>query len=166
MKKLFSSGIVIALALLIVAGCGKNADVKLLEKAKNYEANEQFNQAISSYEKILSKYPESPLCAEALYRVGQVYTNGMQSFDSAITTFKEVMDTYPDNPYCAHAQFMIGFIYANSLQDTTNARSAYETFLLNYPEHELAPSVEWELKYLGKDINEIPELQQKDTATE
>jgi hypothetical protein len=43
---------------------------------------------------------------------------------------------------------------------------AYNTFLQNYPDHELAPSVEWELRYLGKDINDIPELKALEAETQ
>ena len=53
---------------------------------------------------------------------------------------------------------MVGFIYANTTSDTAQARLEYNQFLQNYPDHELVPSVEWELQYLGKDINNIPEL--------
>jgi hypothetical protein len=50
------------------------------------------------------------------------------------------------------------------VQDTTKAREAYTKFLEKYPNHELVSSVEWELKYLGKDINEIPELMDLEPA--
>jgi len=43
-------------------------------------------------------------------------------------------------------------------RDTAKAGQAYRTFLVKFPNDELRPSVEWELKYLGKDIDDIPEL--------
>jgi hypothetical protein len=42
--------------------------------------------------------------------------------------------------------------------DTTKAGAAYRTFLEKFPTHDLADDVQWELKYLGKSIDEIPEL--------
>ena len=162
MKKLFAVLAILTLAIVMITGCGKNGDVKLLEKAKTYEENEQFDQAIASYEKLIKDYPDSPNCAEAMYRAGLVYTNGMQNFETAINTFSTVIDTFPQSPFAAHSQFMIGFIYANSLSDTVNAKVAYEAFLSKYPDNDLVPSVEWELQYLGKDINDIPELQQRE----
>ena len=74
---------------------------------------------------------------------------------------QKVVDKYPDNKYAAESQFMIGFVYANSAVDTLKARGAYNTFLERYPDHELVSSVQFELKYLGKDINQIPNLMQQ-----
>jgi len=60
------------------------------------------------------------------------------------------------------AQFMVGYIYANpqfgDVQDLEKAKNSYEVFLKKYPNHELAPSVQFEMDNLGKDINEIPAL--------
>ena len=53
---------------------------------------------------------------------------------------------------------MIGYIYANVLDDSENAQVEYNLFLQKYPDHELTPSVKFELDFLGKDINDIPQL--------
>ena len=58
----------------------------------------------------------------------------------------------------AQAQFMIGYIYANILNDNSQAELNYKNFLDRFPDHELAPSVQFELDHLGKDINEIDVL--------
>ena len=41
-----------------------------------------------------------------------------------------------------------------------NRRKMFERkeFLEKYPDHELAPSVQFEIQWLGKDINDIPTL--------
>ena len=44
------------------------------------------------------------------------------------------------------------------LSDNHKAELNYTIFLDRFPEHELAPSVQFELDYLGKDINEIDVL--------
>ena len=152
--------------LVLIFGCGKLPDERLMDKAKKLEQQEKFSEAINSYEKLVEQYPTSPLAAEALYRAGLVYTNGLQDFDNAISSLQRVIEKYPDSQLAAQCQFMIGFIYANNTSDTLQARLAYSKFLENYPEHELVPSVEWELKYLGKDINEIPELQNLDQVSQ
>ena len=57
-----------------------------------------------------------------------------------------------------HAQFMIGYIYANVINDEKSAKVEYQEFLKKFPNHELAPSVKFEIDYLGKSIEEIPAL--------
>ncbi|NQT26683.1 tetratricopeptide repeat protein [candidate division KSB1 bacterium] len=158
MKRILAILLMLALALGMLAGCGKMTDEKLMALGKEMEERENFDEAIGYYEKLVQDYPDSPLAAEALHYVGKVYANGIKDYEQAIIIFNDVIDKYPESPNAAHSQFMIGFVYANSIADTAEARLAYHKFQSNYPEHELVPSVEFELKYLGRDINEIPEL--------
>ena len=44
------------------------------------------------------------------------------------------------------------------LSNFEKARNHYEEFLSKFSNHELAQSVKFELKYLGLEIQEIPEL--------
>ena len=78
----------------------------------------------------------------------------MDLFCSVEEIFRALLDRYP----AKKENNFVGFIYANMAADTSNARAAYTLFLEKYPQHDLCSSVEWELKYLGKDINEIEEL--------
>ncbi len=144
--------------LVFYLGCGNLSDSELIEKAKEFEEQQEFMLAIEQYEACANLYPESPLSAEALYRAGLVYINALSDSTNGISYLRRVVREYAENEYAALSQFMVGFIYANTLSDTAQARIEYNLFLQNYPDHELVPSVEWELKYLGKDINSIPEL--------
>ena len=45
------------------------------------------------------------------------------------------------------------------MNDSNNAKVEYQKFLEIFPKHELAPSVKFEIQYLGKSIEEIPALQ-------
>ena len=84
--------------------------------------------------------------------------NDLRDFNSAINAYSDVVNKFPGTDQEAQAQFMIGYIYANILGDKSKAEKNYKTFLDRYPDHELAPSVKFELDYLGKDINEIDVL--------
>ncbi len=150
--------IFISFILLIVFSCSRLSDEKLFEKAKKFEDTQKFSEAVSQYEKCADLYPQSPLTAEALYRAGLVYINSLSDLEKGISSFKRVFNEYSESNFAALSQFMVGFIYANTVSDTAQARIEYNAFLQKYPNHELASSVEWELKYLGKDINNIPEL--------
>lgn len=158
MKQIWTTLVSFVLILGLMTGCGRMADEKLMEMGKQMEEREKFDEAIDYYEKLVQDYPESPLAAEALHYAGKVYANGTKDYDTAVAVFDEVIEKYPDSPYAAHSQFMIGFVYANSVMDTVKAKVAYEKFKSVHPDHELIPSVDFELKYLGMDINEIPEL--------
>lgn len=84
--------------------------------------------------------------------------NDLRDFDSAIAAYVNVVNKFSGTNQEAQAQFMIGYIYANILSDNPKAELNYKIFLDRFPEHELAPSVQFELDYLGKDINEIDVL--------
>jgi len=154
------------LGALIIVSCAQLPDDKLVAKGKQLEEQGEFDEAIKTFRKVAKKYSKSPLCAEAHYHIALIQANGLQEFDTAVSTFENLIDKYPDTKFAPQAQFMIGFIYANNVADTSKARNAYEEFIVRYPNHELVSSVEWELKYLGKDINEIPELMNLEPAND
>jgi TolA-binding protein len=159
MKRTVAALLVAGFGALMVAGCAIS-DRKLMDKGEQLERQEKFVDAIKAYEKLAQKHPQSPLAIESLHRVANIYTSGLQDYGRAVEAYDRIVSAYPDSiRRAAQAQFMIGFVYNNYMQDTAKARIAYETFLSKYPEHDLADDVQWELKYLGKDINEIPELQ-------
>jgi len=158
MKKVLLTGIAAVVALTMLAGCAKMPDEKLMVKGKQMESEQKFTEAIASYQKLIDKFPTSPLVPEAMYQKALVHANALQEYDIAVSGLAAVLEKYPDNRIASRSQFMIGFIYANSVGDTARAGEAYRAFLKKYPNDELKPSVEWELKYLGKDIDDIPEL--------
>ena len=159
MKKTVSGLLVTALGLMLIAGCGGLPDKGLIEKGTALEKQEKFSEAVKTYEKLAKKYPKSPLCIESIYRIANIYTSGLQDYPSAVGAYERIVQNYPDSTArTAQAQFMIGFIYNNYVQDTTQAGVAYRTFLEKFPTHDLADDVRWELQYLGKSIDEIPEL--------
>ena len=159
MKKTVSGLLMVTFGLMLIAGCGGLPDKGLIEKGTALEKQEKFSEAVKTYEKLVKKYPKSPLCIESLYRIANIYTSGMQDYPQAVGAYERIVRDYPDSTArAAQAQFMIGFIYNNYVQDTTKAGIAYRTFLEKFPTHDLADDVQWELKYLGKSIDEIPEL--------
>lgn len=166
MTSYLTRSLIVLLILSMVTGCGKLPDERLMDRGGEFEEGGKFAEAIASYEKLAELYPQSPLRGEALYKSGLVYANGLHKLDEGIARLQQVIDEYPESKEAPQCQFMIGFIYANYASDYEKARVAYEHFLQTYSEHELFPSVEWELKHLGKDINEIPELQRLESDSE
>jgi tetratricopeptide (TPR) repeat protein len=83
------------------------------------------------------------------------------NYAEAVTKYEKLVQTHPKSKYAPQAQFMIGFIYANELDDLDKAKVAYEKFLDVYAAESdsgMVASAEWELRNLGKDINEIEDL--------
>lgn len=156
--KHWMSLLALILGMLLIVSCAQLPDDQLIAKGKALEEQGKFDEAIKTFRQVAKKFSNSPLCAEAHYHIALIQANGLQNFSEAISTFESLIDKYPETKFAPQAQFMIGFIYANNVSDLDEARQAYEHFVATYPQHELVSSVEWELKYLGKDINEIPEL--------
>ena len=144
---------------IIITGCGSNQTAdELFSGAENARNKKDIKRALSNLDLLLKKYPDHVLAAKTQYLIGDIYMNDLRDFDSAIAAYVDVVNNFSGTNQEAQAQFMIGYIYANILSDNHKAELNYKIFLDRFPEHELAPSVQFELDYLGKDINEIDVL--------
>ena len=154
-----NKGLIVVASLLVlslVIGCGrKMTEEQLYAQALDFQEKQQWDDVASSYEKLVSMYPESPKADEHMYNLGMVYANNVQNYDKAIKTWNKLLEEYPESRLVVNTKFMIGYCYANNVGDLDSARNSYEKFLEEYPNHELAPSVQWELGHLGQDISEI-----------
>ena len=147
---------IVFLMLSLMVGCGaRMTEEQMRAKAIEAENSEQWDEAISAYERLVNKYRESPVREEALYKLGMLYANHSKDFQKSIDSYERLISDYPSSDYTVKASFMIGYEYANHVQDLEKARIAYSDFLAKYPDHELAVSVKWELDHLGKDISEL-----------
>ena len=144
---------------IIIAGCGNNQTAdELFSGAENARNEKDIKRALSNLDLLLKKYPDHVLASKTQYLIGDIYMNDLRDFDSAIAAYVDVVNNFSGTNQEAQAQFMIGYIYANILNDNSQAEKNYKNFLDRFPDHELAPSVQFELDHLGKDINEIDVL--------
>lgn len=82
-------------------------------------------------------------------------------YAESVAKYEQLVELHPKSKYAPQSQFLIGFIYANELKDLPKAEVAYKVFLEKYADKAdsgMVASAEWELKNLGKDINEIEDL--------
>lgn len=82
-------------------------------------------------------------------------------YTDAVAGYERLVQLHPRGKYAPQSQFMVGFICANELKQLDKAESAYKTFLEKYSskaDSGMVASAQWELKNLGKDINEIQDL--------
>ena len=162
MNRIASLILIIVLGSLLISGCGpKKTKEQLYAEALQFEKEENFKEAIVTYEQLIKDYPRTNFADSILFKVGQMYSNNLLEFDNAVNAHKRLVKKYPDSRFSAQSLFMIGYHYANSINDTAEARKYYEKFLNQYSKHELANSVRWELDHLGQDINEIDFLKQE-----
>ena len=82
----------------------ENPDRIQYEIADSYFRQEDYKQAVEAFAALRRNYPQSPLLAEAGYRVATVYSLLGES-EAAIESFREVMGRWPTSPYAVEARF-------------------------------------------------------------
>jgi tol-pal system protein YbgF len=96
-----------------------------LIKAKKY------NEAVTTLQKMLKKYPAGQFAANAHYWLGELY--GLLNKDSeSADEFETVVKNYPDSSKVADAQLKLGLIYAGQFK-WPDAKAAFKKVVSRYP---------------------------------
>lgn len=110
----------------------------------------------------------SKLSEEQYYeKAKEAYTK--QQINKALDYYQKILKYYPNGKRAPEALFMLGFINNNNLKKYDEAKKYYQEFIKKYPKHELADDAEYELKTMGKDLNQLPflkDLKKDSTAKE
>ncbi|MBF90058.1 MAG: hypothetical protein CMG75_10505 [Candidatus Marinimicrobia bacterium] len=147
--------------LLFLMGCSNDSPDKILAESKIMITKLEYSEALEKLQKLVENYPQSIEAAEGQYMIGDTYIAYNKNFEVALKEYRKVVDNYPESKFAINAQFMIGYVFANFLNDYNSARIEYETFLELFSskaDSGLVESVKFELRNLGKDLNEIPQL--------
>lgn len=146
----------------LVWNCGKkpaeNAQALWEQAEMNFNAGE-YQKSLAIYAQIAQYFPKDSLAVPALFTMADIYKNNLNDVNKAVKIYHKILRKYHRDSRAPNALFMIGYTYANDTKDLKKAEKYYRLFIKKYPEHVLRPSAEWELKYLGKSLEEIPELQ-------
>lgn len=67
---------------------------------------EAYQEAAVAFERLTASYPESPLLAEAHYRLGTVYSL-LGNNGKAVETFRDLAANWPQSPYALEALFSL-----------------------------------------------------------
>ena len=147
------------LIVILITGCDifKSAE-DLYSKAEAKRNIGDSKEALVNLKKITNKFPNHEKASKAQYLIAEIYYRDLRDFSKAINEYGMLRQKYPKSSQVPFSLFMQGFIYANMLSNFEKARSHYKEFLNKFSNHELAQSVQFELKYLGIEIQEIPEL--------
>ena len=130
----------------------------ILNKAESLRKRKMVKEAVEHLMYMTEKYIQHELAPKGQYMLGDLYMNEFRDFPTAIQEYRKVIENFAGSSQEAHALFMIGYIYANVVNDPKSAEIEYGEFLKRFPNHELAPSVKFEIEFLGKGIEEIPAL--------
>ncbi|HQO74324.1 MAG: tetratricopeptide repeat protein [Candidatus Marinimicrobia bacterium] len=160
MRRILFSLLTTGMAVLLIT-CSKpdNTAFGYWDNAVALFNQSDYQGCIKQYQRIIKYFPDDSLAVPAMFAMADVYKNNLNDADQAIKIYKEIIRKYGDSGRAANAHFMIGYVYANEIKDLKKAEEYYKSFLKKYPTNILAPSAEWELKNLGKTLDEIPELQ-------
>jgi len=67
-------------------------------------------EAVGRFRKFLDKYPNSPMCAEIIFLLGQYYYRN-NKYDLARSYFEQIVRSYPQNEISARAKYEIGMTF-------------------------------------------------------
>ena len=96
-----------------------------LIKAKKY------NEAATTLQNMLKKYPSGQFAANAHYWLGELY-GLMGKNDQAVLEFNNVVKNYPDSPKLADAQLKLGLLFAAQFK-WTDAKTSFKKVINHYP---------------------------------
>lgn len=113
---------------------------------------------IEEYDAFIRAFPKDSLSAVYLYNQAMMQADQFKRYEECAKLLERFQREYPNHSLSAKALFLQAFTYAEYLKDFKRAEAIYRLFLQRYPDHEMVPSVEFELKNLGKSPEELLNL--------
>lgn len=100
--------------LLSMGGASEENTVNaLFGQGNSYFKLGDYNNAITSYRKVVEQYPKAPLAKNAMFQLGVAYntlsTQRLEMLPLVVTTFREFHDKYPDDENAVHAHYFAGW---------------------------------------------------------
>lgn len=93
----------------------------------------QFTEAVATYDKLATTYPQHILAGAALLRAADILTSDLRSPARARTIYNRVLQEYPNNrEYAAEAMLRLGRV-AQDERDGKTAQSWFQRVLQRYP---------------------------------
>jgi TolA-binding protein len=150
---------ILLLASILVFSCTDNRTAeKMFQDGTELYEQEKISRALKTMEKLSNTYPDDPLAVKANYRMAEIYGGDLQDFEKSVEKYTYIADEYPSHEDAPKARFMAGYTLANIMKDYERAKDEYSKFIRDYPEHPLVESVRFELRNLGKELEQIEEL--------
>jgi outer membrane protein assembly factor BamD (BamD/ComL family) len=112
----------------------------------------------SLYAAYVWQWPDSTKAQQFMFNRANMLAEYQQDYEGCVVLLDSLVQRYPDSEYAERSRFLKGYTLANHVGDTTRAKAAYEDFLKNHPNSELVPSVEFEIRTLGKSLDQLDSL--------
>ncbi len=154
MKNIFT-----ILIILFFCSCDtfKSVD-EYFSEAEQMRSEGKPKEALRVLNKIIKKFSNDIKASDAQYLIAEIYYRDLQDFTKSIIEYDKFSEKHPNNDKVPFSLFMQGYIYSNELKEYDSARVLYNKFIKLYPNHEMVKDVEFEIKYMGFELNQIPEL--------
>ncbi len=156
MKKIISILLILSFVLLSCSD-KRTAEKMFQDGAALYEKGKPM-RSIKTLERLSKSFPDDVLAVKANYRMAEIYGGDLQDFEKSVIKYGYIADEYPSHEDAPKARFMAAYTLANIICDYERAKEEYNKFIRDYPEHPLVESVRFELRNLGKDLDQIEEL--------
>ncbi|MBN2781302.1 MAG: outer membrane protein assembly factor BamD [Candidatus Marinimicrobia bacterium] len=151
-------GIIVLISALVFSCSDNRTAEALFQDAAELYKQEKITRSLKTFEKLSNTYPDDPYAVKAIYRMAEIYAGDLQDFEACVSKYMYVANEYPSHPDAPKARFMSGYTLANIIKDYKRAEAEYNKFIRDYPEHPLVESVQFELRNLGKELDQIEEL--------
>ncbi|TNE69638.1 tetratricopeptide repeat protein [bacterium] len=169
-----SSIVLILFVLSMMNACsGFNKKEKQVERIKGLEwvlmdendtnrsASEKMADAKKlkdEYHQFVSAFPQDTLAPLFLYNIAMLEADQFKNYVESAKLLEQFQREYPEHTLASKALFLQGFTYAEYVKDYKRAELVYRLFIQKYPDSEMVPSIEFELKNLGKSPEELLNL--------
>ncbi len=122
------------ISLITLASCTEKKVADLFEASNNLLASGRYEEAISTYSRIVSEYPSTPYAPKSLYKIGVIKNIFLNQYVEAIDTFKRLLFLYPESDEAIKAQKDIADIYMERLKNYEMAVLEYQRLIKRYKE--------------------------------
>ena len=154
MKYIFT---ILIIALFCSCDTFKSAD-EYFSEAEQMRSEGKSKEALRVLSKIIKKFSKDIKASDAQYLIAEIYYRDLQDFSKSIIEYNKFAEKHPNSDKVPFSLFMQGYIYSNELKEYDSAKVLYNKFIKLYPNHEMVKDVEFEIKYMGFELNQIPEL--------
>ncbi len=130
-----------------------NGDYALFQSAYMMGLNKNYNQKISSLEKMLNSYPQSEYGDDALYEIARAYLM-LENNTKTIDTYNRLISSYPNSNLAPKAMLETGMVYFNQ-HDFGKAIPAFKKVISEFPASEEAETALESLETIYINTNKV-----------
>ena len=106
----------------------------LFRSAQSYYRLQYYMQAIETWDKLATDYPNSDLAIEGLYNIGDIYFRA-DHFADADSVYQLIIERYPNHPFTVESSLKLAQTAYNA-GDYEGAIKRYQSFIDSFPDHD------------------------------